>query len=154
MYSTPVSVHDVAALVLDEAGPLPAFALHKIVYWCQAWSLVWDEVPLYTEPIEAWAGGPALPDLYALHDGPETIYFWPEGDAALLDAAQHSTVDAVVEAYSCLSSQRLAEIAQSELPWRTARSGLALSERGGRVIDLDEMQDYYAGVSSMGVAVS
>ena len=29
--------------------------LQKLVYYSQAWSLIWDEKPLFEEEIEAWA---------------------------------------------------------------------------------------------------
>jgi len=37
------SVHDVAAYILDKRGPMSHMKLQKLVYYCQAWSLVWDE---------------------------------------------------------------------------------------------------------------
>lgn len=30
------------------------------MYYAQAWSLVWDEKPLFPERIEAWVNGPVL----------------------------------------------------------------------------------------------
>jgi hypothetical protein len=35
-----------------------AMKLHKILYYCQAWSLVWDDKPLFRERIEAWVTVP------------------------------------------------------------------------------------------------
>ena len=32
-----------------------SWKLQKLVYYCQAWSLVWDEEPLFEARIEAWA---------------------------------------------------------------------------------------------------
>ena len=47
--------------------------LQKLIYYSQAWSLVWDEKPLFAERIEAWANGPVCPDLYNLHRGRYTV---------------------------------------------------------------------------------
>src|SRR5689334_5878093 len=58
------SVHDTAAFILKVHGPVSAMKLEKLVYYCQAWSLVWDERPMFSERIEAWANGPVCPDLY------------------------------------------------------------------------------------------
>ena len=63
------SVHDVAAYVLREAGAMSTVKLHKLVYYSQAWHLVWDEEPLFVEPIEAWANGPVVRALYDHHRG-------------------------------------------------------------------------------------
>jgi len=64
-----VSVFDVAALILSKLGPIPVMKLHKLLYYCQAWSLVWDEEALFKERIEAWANGPVVKALYEIHKG-------------------------------------------------------------------------------------
>ena len=60
----PVSVLDVAASILKHQGAMTTWKLQKLCYYSQAWSLVWDDEPLFTEKIEAWANGPVIPDLY------------------------------------------------------------------------------------------
>src|SRR5260221_11586367 len=62
-----VSVFDVAAYIIKKMGPVSAMKLHKLIYYCQAWSLVWDERPLFQEKIEAWANGPVIRDLFVFH---------------------------------------------------------------------------------------
>ena len=59
-----VSAHDVAAYILEEHGPLSAMKLQKLVYYSQAWSLVWDDRQLFREAVEAWANGPVVRELY------------------------------------------------------------------------------------------
>ena len=63
------SVHDLAAYILKKQGPMTAMKLQKLVYYCQAWSLVWDDRPMFTARIEAWASGPVVRDLYKEHAG-------------------------------------------------------------------------------------
>jgi len=53
--------------------------LQKLVYYSQAWALVWDEEPLFTERVEAWANGPVVPDLYREHKGLFKVRTWPRG---------------------------------------------------------------------------
>ena len=60
---------DVAAAILKRTGPIPAMKLQKLVYYSQAWSLVWDDRPLFKDRIEAWANGPVIPNLYRAHRG-------------------------------------------------------------------------------------
>ncbi len=48
------NVHDVSAYILKHWGPMTAMKLQKLVYYSQAWGLVWDEEPLFPERIEAW----------------------------------------------------------------------------------------------------
>ena len=70
------SAHDVAAFILKESGPMTAMKLQKLVYYCQAWSLVWDEKPLFKEKIEAWANGPVVRALYEKHRGKFKVSSW------------------------------------------------------------------------------
>lgn len=60
-------VHDITAYILKQLGPTSAMKLEKLVYYSQAWSLVWDSKPLFLARIEAWASGPVVPELYR-HD--------------------------------------------------------------------------------------
>lgn len=64
-----VSVFDVAVSILEEHGPMTAMKLQKLVYYCQAWHLVWEGEPMFREEIQAWASGPVVPELYAAHKG-------------------------------------------------------------------------------------
>lgn len=43
------NVSDVAAYILQKHGRMTTMKLQKLVYYSQAWSLVWDEKPLFQE---------------------------------------------------------------------------------------------------------
>ena len=64
-----VSVVDVARYILDTLGEMTTWKLQKLCYYAQAWSLVWDDSPLFEDRIEAWANGPVVPALYEQHRG-------------------------------------------------------------------------------------
>ena len=135
---------DVAAYILDRHGPMTAMKLQKLVYYSQAWSLVWDEQPLFEEQVEAWANGPVIPDLYREHRGrfrlrPGDI----PGDPGVLTHDQRETVDAVVDGYGRLTAHQLSELSHREEPWRRARRGLSPGERGNAVISQAAMFEYY-----------
>lgn len=74
--ATQTSAHDVAAYILRKQGPMSVWKLHKLLYYAQAWHLVWEEEPLFREHIEAWANGPVVPALYPLHKGLFTVSAW------------------------------------------------------------------------------
>jgi len=46
-----------------------SFKCQCTIYYSQAWSLVWDESPLFEEDIQAWANGPVVQVLYSYHQG-------------------------------------------------------------------------------------
>ncbi len=142
-------VTDVAAFILRNRGPMTAMKLQKLVYYAQAWSLVWDERPLFAETIEAWANGPVCPDLYQAHRGkfmlsPGEI----DGDPDTIDADGRETIEAVLEFYGNKEPQWLSDLTHMESPWRDVRAGLAPGERGNREITYAAMAEYYEGLKA------
>jgi uncharacterized phage-associated protein len=147
---TMASVFDVAAYILETKGSMTGLKLQKLVYYCQAWSLVWDERPLFAERIEAWANGPIVPELYFCHKGQfqadrATV---PNGHPETLTVEQRETVDAVLEFYGNRDGQWLADLTHAEDPWRKARRGLEPGERGSEEITYDSMTRYYSTVQA------
>lgn len=140
------SVRDIAAYILDRAGTMTAMKLQKLVYYAQAWSLVWDEKPLFDEPIEAWANGPVVRKLYEQHRGQFQLSRWPHGDPSALSAQERKTIDAVLDYYAPHPSQALSDLTHRERPWREARRGLLPGQRGNHEITHASMAEYYGGL--------
>lgn len=140
------SAHDVAAYILERAGPMTAMKLQKLVYYSQAWHLVWEEEPLFSERIEAWANGPVVPELYHFHRGRFKLDSWPQGDSNNLTESERETINAVLEFYGDKNPQWLSDLTHSEDPWIKARRGLPDGERGHREITLESMMEYYSSL--------
>jgi len=139
-----VTVLDVAQYILNKLGPISAWKLQKLCYYSQAWSLVWDEAPLFEERIEAWANGPVVPELYRAHRG-AFIVSSVDGNPSKLSKTQKETIDAVLETYGDKTSQWLSQLTHLEDPWKKARQreGLAPGQRGNAEIRLEDMAEYY-----------
>lgn len=142
-----VSALDVAAFILREKGPMTAMKLQKLVYYSQAWSLVWDEEPLFFEAIQAWANGPVVPELFQAHKGRFKVDHIPDGDATKLNAKQAETVWGVLGYYGDKSSQWLSDLTHMEDPWKSARNGCPDGASCNAVIGLDSMAEYYGSLS-------
>ncbi len=140
------NVHDVAAYILKRRGPMSAMKLHKLVYYCQAWSLVWEDRPIFNEPIEAWVNGPVVPDLYNKHRGEFSLEEWRAGQVDALNADDKDTINIVLEAYADKDAQFLSDLTHKEQPWQSARVGLDANERGKHEISLDSMMEYYSSL--------
>ena len=140
------NVFDVAAYILKKKGTMTAMKLQKLVYYSQAWSLVWDEEPMFGEHIEAWANGPVVPDLYDWHRGSYKLTGCAKGDADALTKPERATMDAVLQAYGNQSSQWLSDLTHSEEPWKAARKGLAPGQLGRREITHASMAEYYGAL--------
>lgn len=140
------TVHDVAAYILTKRGSMTAMKLQKLVYYSQAWSLVWDEKPIFSEQIEAWINGPVVRELYEAFRGQFRVSEDPYGNPDELDSEQRDTVKAVVHFYGKMSSQDLSDLTHREPPWRDARRGLDPGDRGSRVISHAAMAEYYGSL--------
>lgn len=145
------SVFDVAAYILEKQPkkcPITTWKLQKLVYYCQAWSLVWDEKPLFKEKILAWANGPVVQELYQCYRGLFKIEKSLKGSSEKLSEEQKDTIDHVLKAYGDKTAQWLSDLTHMENPWVEARKGLEPGERGGSEIELSTMHEYYSGIDS------
>lgn len=142
------NVFDVAQYVRDKTGPISTIKLQKLVFYCKAWSLVWDEDPLFPEEVQAWANGPVVPVLYAAHKGK---FFCPEkfeqADVSRLTDAQKETIDYVVKSYGHLTPQSLVAMTHSEAPWIEARKGLPEYAICHNVISDASIAEYYSSLN-------
>jgi uncharacterized phage-associated protein len=135
------TVHDVAAFILAEMGQVGAMQLQKLVYYAQAWSLVWDGEPLFPEQVQAWDKGPVVSELW------ERCARAPfvgriAGDTSSLSVNQRATIAAVLAFYGIRSGSWLSELSHREPPWLEAR----LHANGSRnpVITQDAMRVFFA----------
>jgi len=116
------------------------------VYYAQAWSLVWDDKPLFRSRIEAWANGPAIPALYRHHRGEYSVSRWPWGDARNLEPEEKDTVASVLHFYGDKPAQWLVNLTHQEAPWRDARGSLPPGAPGYTEIRRDKMHEYYSSL--------
>lgn len=140
------TIKDVAAYILKREGAMSAMKLQKLCYYAQAWSMVWDEAPLFDDRIEAWANGPVAPALYAAHRGLYTVSQIMGGSPDALTSDQTDTIDSVLRSYGALTAHQLSKLTHSEDPWRLARRGLAPTDRGQTEISIDSMRVFYAAL--------
>jgi uncharacterized phage-associated protein len=138
-------VLDVAEYILQQKGGMTAMKLQKLVYYAQAWSLVWDEAPIFDERIEAWANGPVVRKLYDAHRGSFSVSS-VGGSPNALDDNQKDSVNVVLDYYGDKSAQWLSDLTHRESPWREAREGLDDGERGNAEITHAALHEYYSSL--------
>lgn len=134
---------DVAAYILTERGRLTGWQLQKLLYYCQAWSLAFNEERLFPQEILAWDHGPVVPEVFQDHAGAYSIVSTDiKGDASNVDVRYSALIDAVVDSYGDLSGEELEEISHSEDPWQNAYVGF--SSLRSPEITCDSMRKYYS----------
>jgi Uncharacterized phage-associated protein len=143
------NVFDVAKYVLNKTGEISTMKLQKLVYYCQAWSLAWDEVPLFEEDFQAWANGPVCVPLFDFHRGKfviNTDFLSDKANIDHLSKTQRETIDAVLEDLGDKESQWLSNLTHMEAPWKNARKGIPPGIRGDQIISKADIQEYYLGI--------
>ncbi len=142
------TVLNVAAYIVNKCGEITTMKLQKLVYYCQAWSLAWDEEPLFDEDFQAWANGPVSPILFNLHKGSFVVGsdFLEKHSNYTFNKNEIETMDAVLADLKDKSPQWLSDLTHSERPWKEARKGYAPGELCNVVITKESMQDYYGGL--------
>ena len=137
---------DVAEYILQKTGTtMPAMKLQKLVYYCQAWSLVWEERPLFGDRIEAWANGPVIRNLYTAHRLQYRVST-VDGDPDQFEEDDRETIDAVLGFYGDKHSQWLSDLTHQEHPWKDAREDLEPGKRGTEEITHAAMAEYYGSL--------
>ncbi len=147
------NVHDVAAFILQDIGPTTTMKLEKLVFYSQAWSIVWDGEPLFSATIQAWKDGPVVPDVFRYHKGKFQIDGWSHGNPGNLTPEQIATVKGVLAFYGDREPSKLVEISHRERPWRDARRGLLPDERGEQPITVEAIREYYGSIPTDGQKV-
>ncbi len=140
---------DIAEYILGQTGPITAMKLQKLVYYCQAWSLVWDERPLFSDDIEAWKNGPVVRTLFAQHRGQFLVHSGTFNQQPLvLDQEARETIDSVIKYYGSRTAQWLSDLSHAEDPWIEARQNVNPNENSNTIITLGSMHSYYSGLLS------
>jgi uncharacterized phage-associated protein len=145
------TVFDVAKHILEQQNSdMTVMKLQKLVYYSQAWHVVWDENALFENEIQAWANGPVTVDLYNAHRGlfKITAQSLENGASTNLNANEIETINKVLSYYGDKSAQWLSDLTHMEAPWIQARERAGVSEGHicQEVISLADMHEYYSGL--------
>ena len=142
------TIYDVAKYITRAYGEMSAMKLQKLMYYSQAWNLVWQESALFDEDFEAWANGPVLPSLYACHRGMFSVTsdLFSTGNIENIDHVQRMNIDKVLGFYGTQTAQWLSNLTHQEMPWLQARDGLAPGTISNQPIPKSAMHEYYSGL--------
>ena len=142
------SIFDVARYITERKGEMTAMKLQKLMYYSQAWHLVWEEDALFADDFEAWANGPVLPNLYARHRGQFKVNaaLFPDGNVAALTDAERKAVDKVLDFYANQTAQWLSDLTHQERPWLESRGDTPRGAASSALIPKSLMDEYYSSL--------
>ena len=120
--------------------------LQKLLYYMQGFHLAKVELPLFSEPVEAWEHGPVIREVWHVFkdsgadDLPVSKYAMENPfDKKYFDSFQTALMSWVYQARGSLSAAELRRRTHKEIPWRnTYRPGY------GREIPLRRLQRFFS----------
>ncbi|SEF93163.1 Uncharacterized phage-associated protein [Alcanivorax sp. DSM 26293] len=143
------TVYDVARYITEAHGVMSAMKLQKLMYYAQAWHMVWEEEPLFTDDdFQAWANGPVLPSIYDKHRGQFKVdqSFFKEGDSTNLSDIEKENIQKVLGFYGDKTAQWLSNLTHQEAPWLDARGDTPVGAYSNEPITLSAIHEYYSSL--------
>ncbi len=145
------------ALAFEDGDTVTNLKMQKLVYYAYAHVLVGLDRKLFSEPIQAWANGPVVWELYSqlkrYGRGAIGEDFLGDGlgdELERLSAPFPSDVleilNGVYEAYIGKSAFELVALTQNERSWQEARRGLSAQEPSSNVIADGDIIAQFTGV--------
>jgi len=133
-----------------EQDGLSLLKLQKLLYYCQAWHLAFDNGVLFSGKFQAWVHGPVNRHIYDRFKDSKYLYssvslqdIRPSFSYDNLNDEEKAHIDAVLDVYAPFTGDQLEAMAHEESPWISARCGIPLHERCEREIDERLMKEYY-----------
>lgn len=145
--SQPVSVLDLASYILanhTRNAPIPAWKMHKLAYYCQAWSLVNEGTPFFNEKILATSKGVIIQELCPQHFNHLYVGGSTIGNLNHLSLKQVDTIDDVMKKYGMKSVEELDQMISSETPFLKAMKNFSSKKPQPVEVDLKKIMCYFS----------
>ena len=138
---------DVALYIIESLGAVTTLKLQMLLFFCQAFSLAWDERPLFSTDFHACDVGPKLSSIHVCLAGVfKADSSLLDGNPTALDEDAVDTVDHVLNVFGDKSSQWLGRTVRMHEPWRQAWETRSESEVGIKVIEKPAIQAFYSAL--------
>ena len=155
MNSLGLDVNKVADLIgsrfVTSGNSLSVLKLHKLLYYVEAWHLVFFNTMLFDEDFEAWVHGPVCRKIFNRFKSSKFMYSpITSDDLSLVQASDIQNyqdviyhIENVLNTYGNLTGPQLEELTHMEEPWRKARGNLAPNQPCENIISKEFMRNYY-----------
>lgn len=135
------SAIDAAAFLHRAVKPVSWLKLQDLLYFAQAWHLVWDNELLFPEAILATEDGVQIEAIEKLLSGRFEVTSGRTGRPAKLLGTQEQTLVGIAKHYASRSHYRLSELIREHKPWQEARAAASPGQPG--VIQPAALYRYY-----------
>lgn len=114
--------------------------LQKLLFYCQAVSLVINDKPIFNNRIEAWDYGPVVPEVYYKYRNGDIEIEKSEG-LVKVEGDDLKMADLALDYYGSMTGGKLIQLTHSEKPWQNAY-------KQGRNTEITQqsMKDFYSTI--------
>lgn len=146
-----INPSDLADYVLECCGKMSHIKLQKLLYYVEAWHLVFFDSSLVKEKFKAWVHGPVCVSVWRKFKD-QGLYgtLKPKSSKvtkqvkSVLTPDQIALVKEVLEEYGDKPAHHLEALTHSEEPWKEAREGFLPHEKSTVAIKPETMKRYYS----------
>jgi uncharacterized phage-associated protein len=110
--------------------------MHKLMYFSQRESLMYNSEPLFDGTFYGWKYGPVLKEVRSAYMS--NVFLLKTFESVSVDTMK--LLRSVLERYGALSSWKLSSLSHEEFSWKKARKGLEASDDGDVELSLDAMR--------------
>lgn len=110
--------------------------MHKLMYFAQRESLMYNNSPLFDGTFYGWKYGPVLKEV-------RSEYKYEPYFSSVVEGVTESTrnlLKNVLDRYGAFSSWKLSSLSHEEFSWKKARAGLVAGEDGDVALSLEAMK--------------
>lgn len=144
---SPKDTADFLIFEVRERGELLTnLKLQKLLFYAQAWYLVLQNKPLFSEDFQAWVHGPALPSQYQRFKKFEWRPITEEITPPTLVENIRSHFIEIVDVFGVETASALELMTHNEAPWLTARKGIPADQPSKAIISKESMQAFYSSL--------
>lgn len=149
MNKSKVTIFDVANFFLkivdrDSGSTITPLKMQKILYYAQGYYLGKYSKALFNEDFQAWAHGPANPEIYDKYKryGSNSI---DEPTEELFDFDESTTnfLLNIWDTFGIYDGKYLEQLTHTETPWINARKGYEPGERCEVIIQKNTMREFF-----------
>ncbi len=129
----------------DSGSTITPLKLQKILYYAQGYYLAINGKELFNEDFQAWAHGPANPEIYDKYKkyGFNVIDSPTKDEIPLFDNELVDFLYSIWETFGIYDGKYLENMTHQEKPWIEARNGFQPGEMCTKIISKKSMRDFF-----------
>ncbi|HBF75770.1 MAG TPA: hypothetical protein DDW71_11020 [Lactobacillus sp.] len=140
------SVYDIAEWFLKKE-PMSDKKVQKLTYYAVAWGWALLHCSIINDDrFQAWVHGPVSPKLYARYRDCGWNPIPQPDDTPEFDQQTTDLLESVWATYGDKDANELEALTHTEQPWQNARRGYEPNQNSKKVIDTDDMRNFYLSI--------